>query len=112
MTTSHRGGQFEEVIREMAAKFFVEESTVPDSLITVTKVDASPDRKNVTIFFTVFPEAKENTALLFAKRKRPDFKDYIKTNGLLSRIPFVDFELDYGERNRQNIDRVSNREDF
>lgn len=104
--------QFEEVIKEMAGRFLLEESAVPDSLITVTRVDSSPDRKNVTIFFTVFPETKQKTALEFAKRKRADFKDYIKTNGLLSRIPFVDFEIDFGERNRQNVDRVSNREDF
>ena len=104
--------QFEEVIREMASQFLLKESTVPDSLITVTKADSSPDRKNITIFFTVFPEAKQKTALEFAKRKRSEFKEYIKTNGLLSRIPFVDFEIDFGERNRQNIDRVSNREDF
>ncbi len=111
MSAQHKG-QFEEVIKAMAGKFFLEESTVPDSLITVTKVDSSPDRKNVTIFFTVFPENKEKSAFDFAKRKRASFKEYIKDNARLPRIPFVDFEIDYGERNRQKIDRVSNREDF
>ncbi|HYC34244.1 MAG TPA: ribosome-binding factor A [Candidatus Paceibacterota bacterium] len=99
--------QFEEVIREMAAKFLAEESSVPNSLITVTKVDSSPDRKNVTVFFTVFPEDKQKSALEFAKRKRSIFKEFLKTDAALSRIPFVDFEIDYGERNRQNIDRIS-----
>jgi len=105
-------GQFKEVIKQLAGKFFLEESTVPDSLITITSVDASPDRKNVKIFFTVFPESKEKSAFDFAKRKRSNFKEYIKDNARLPRIPFVDFEIDYGERNRQNIDKVSNREDF
>lgn len=62
--------KFEELIREMAGKFFVEEANSVNSLITVTKVDSSPDRKNATIFFTVFPENKEKPAIDFAKRKR------------------------------------------
>lgn len=111
MKGNHKA-QFEEVIKAMASRFFLEESAVKDSLITVTNADASPDRKNVSIFFTVFPETKQKTALEFAKRKRSDFKEFLKREASLSIIPFVDFEIDFGERNRQNIDRVSNREDF
>jgi ribosome-binding factor A len=103
--------QFEEVIRQLAGKFFLEESTVPDSLITITSVNASPDRKNVKVFFTVFPENKQKSAFDFAKRKRRDFKEYIKDNAKLPRIPFVDFEIDYGEHNRQKIDRISIKAD-
>lgn len=106
MSIAHKA-QFEEVIRELAAKFLAEESSVPNSLLTVTKVDSSPDRKNVTIYFTVFPEDKQKSALDFTKRKRREFKELLKTDAALSRIPFVDFEIDYGEKNRQNIDRIS-----
>ena len=104
---SKNSSKFNELIRELAGKFFVEEANSVNSLITITKVESSSDRKNTTIFFTVFPEDKEKPALDFAKRKRSEFKEYIKNESRLPRIPFVDFEIDYGERNRQNIDRIS-----
>lgn len=106
---SKNTSKFNELIREMAGKFFVEEANSVNSLITVTKVESSPDRKNATIFFTVFPEDKEKPALDFAKRKRSEFKEYIKNESRLPRIPFVDFDIDYGERNRQNIDIISGK---
>jgi ribosome-binding factor A len=107
MTIQHRNGKFDEVLRALAAKFFVEESTSLNSLITITSVDSSPDRSNVIIYFTVFPEDKQKAALDFAKRKRSEFKEYLKSEANLSRIPFIDFEIDLGERNRQKIDRLS-----
>ena len=43
----------------------------------------------------------------FAKRKRSEFRDYLKTESRLFKLPFVDFELDLGEKNRQKIDSLS-----
>lgn len=96
-----------EEIRELASKFLLEASTSKASLITVTDVILSPDRKYATIYFTTLPEDREKDALNFAKRNRKEFKEFIKKNSLIGRIPFVDFEIDFGERNRQNIDKLS-----
>ncbi len=97
-----------EVLRDLASRFFAENGTSKASLITVTKVESSPDRKFSKIFFTVYPETMEKQALEFAKRNRAEFRDYIKKESLLSRLPFIDFEIDYGEKNRQQIDQISN----
>ena len=98
-----------EVIRELAGKFLAENSTSKASLMTVTKVSISPDRANAKIYFTTLPESGEKGALDFAKRHRSEFRQYLKDNSLLSRIPFIDFDIDYGERNRQNIEEISKR---
>ncbi|MFA7216746.1 MAG: ribosome-binding factor A [Candidatus Paceibacterota bacterium] len=96
-----------EVIKDLAAKFLTYEGN-KSSLITVTSLNMSKDGKRCTIFFTVFPETLQKTALEFAKRKRSEFKKYVQNNSKLGRIPFMDFEIDMGEKNRQKIDELLN----
>lgn len=107
MSSSIRNQRLTEVIHDMAARFLAQEGN-KSSLITVTKVVLSPDEKYATIFYTVFPESYEKTALEFAKRKRSDFKTFVKEHSKLGRIPFFDFEIDSGEKNRQKIDDLLN----
>lgn len=98
-----------EVIRDLASKFLEYEGN-GSSLITVTNLNLSKDGKRCTVFFTVFPDSYEKTALEFAKRKRSEFRKYVQNNSKLGRIPFIDFEIDLGEKNRQKIDDLSNQE--
>jgi ribosome-binding factor A len=79
------------------------------SLLTVTRVEVSKDSKHATLYFTVFPEQFEKTALEFAKRKRSEFKQFVRDNSVIARIPHIDFEIDFGEKNRQRIDELGNR---
>lgn len=92
-------------IKELSAQFLEHESN-GTSLITVTSCNVSPDLKKATIFITVLPDEKEHDALDFAKRKRGDLRDHIKKNMQTKVIPFIDIELDYGEKNRQKIDEL------
>jgi ribosome-binding factor A len=93
-------------LKQLAAKFLSLEGNM-SSLITITQVVMSKDRKSATIFFTVFPEQFEKTALEFAKRKRSEFKHYVKENVRFGKIPFIEFAIDAGEKNRQRIDEIS-----
>ena len=92
-------------IKELGAEFLSKENN-KTSLITVTSADCSPDLKRATIYITVLPTSKERTALEFAKRKRPDFRDFLKKNMATKTIPFLDIEIDKGEKNRQKIDEL------
>jgi ribosome-binding factor A len=62
--------------------------------------------KRATIFITVMPESKEKEALEFAKRKRAELRDFLKKNIEIKIIPFIDIEIDRGEKNRQKIDEL------
>jgi ribosome-binding factor A len=95
----------EEVIRELAARFLSIESN-RTSLVTVTRVDLYNRGKNATILFTVLPESKEKAVLDFTKRKRAEFRDFMKKESKLPIIPFIDFEVDFGEKNRQRVDEL------
>ncbi len=92
-------------IKELAAEFLMRENN-NTSLITVISCDASPDLKRATIYITVLPNSKENAALGFVKRKRAELRDFLKKNMPIKIIPFLDFEIDLGEKNRQKIDEL------
>lgn len=103
---SIRQEKVKELIKELAAQFLQNESNYT-SLITVTNADVSPDLKRATIFVTIYPENNEESALNFLKRKRKDFKEFAKSKARMKSIPFFDFEIDKGEKNRQLIDELS-----
>mgnify|MGYP000030870540 CR=1 FL=1 len=99
----------EEKIREqvmhLAAEFLRTEASLA-SLITVTNATFNEHTNNAIIFFTVFPEDKERTALEFATRKSRDFREYVKEHIRIRAIPFFTFQIDKGEKNRQLIDSL------
>jgi len=93
------------LLKELVANFLLRENN-NTSLITVTSATVSPDLKKATIYITVLPNSKETTALEFAKRKRSEIRDFIKQNMETKVIPFIDIEIDKGEKNRQRIDEL------
>ena len=106
--TSLRQDKMRELLREIAANFFLRESG-PRSLITVTDATISPDFKRATIYITTFPTNEEGRALDFAKRKRSDLREYIGTRAKLRSLPVLEIKIDEGERNRQKIDSLLNQ---
>ncbi|MFM2357987.1 MAG: hypothetical protein RJA61_724 [Candidatus Parcubacteria bacterium] len=97
--------RFEEVIKQTAAEF-IQTQSGPASLITVTRVLVDDKRKSVQILFTTLPDNKQDMALVFLKRKRSEFIQYLKDNTRMRAIPGINFDIDYGERNRQHIDSL------
>ncbi|MCR4311239.1 MAG: ribosome-binding factor A [Candidatus Taylorbacteria bacterium] len=101
-----REERVQELIREKAAAFLERESS-GSALITVTSVHLTDKESKALVAFTVFPTDKESGVLDFAKRKRSDFRAYLKKETKLFRLPFIDFTIDLGEKNRQKIDLLS-----
>lgn len=104
---SFRIEKIREVIKALAAEFLERESD-RTAMITVTGANISNDFRNATVFFTVYPENSEKAALLFAKRKRSEFKKFVQDKIRMKRIPIFNFEIDMGEKNRQRLDELSN----
>jgi ribosome-binding factor A len=102
---SERTEKVSNFIKELAASYFGKENN-KTSLITVTAANVSPDLKRGTVFITVLPESKEHEALEFTKRKRADLREYLKKNMQTKVVPFLDVEIDKGEKNRQKIDEL------
>jgi len=92
-------------IKELTAEFLGRENN-KTSLITVTSADCSPDLKRATVYITVLPTEKEKLALEFAKRKRAELREFLKSKMTTKNIPFIDIAIDLGEKHRQKIDEL------
>lgn len=103
----HRHEKILEALRATAAQFIAREAN-PQSLITVTRVELSPDSKRGRIFITVYPESHETAALGFANRNRGEFSVFFKKKVRGVFPPRVEFFIDKGEKNRQHLDELSN----
>ena len=102
---TQRNEKLASLIKELSAQFLNRENN-RTSLITVTSCTTSPDLKRATIYVTVLPDSKENSALGFLKRKRGDLREFLKKNMQIKVIPFIDIQIDRGEKNRQKIDEL------
>ncbi|MAF59814.1 MAG: ribosome-binding factor A [Candidatus Pacebacteria bacterium] len=102
-----RKDKTEALIRELAAEFLSREAN-RTSMITVTGARLTKNKRHATVSLSVLPEEAEEQVIHFARRKRSEFKEYLKKRLSASRIPFVDFEIDQGEKNRRRIEELSN----
>ncbi len=91
------------LIKRMAAQF-IETISNQTSMITVTDVQMSDDLKKCAIFITVFPDSKESIVLDFVKRNLTEMRDYIREHAKMGMVPFLDIQIDQGEKNRQKIE--------
>lgn len=102
---SERNEKVANNIKELSAQFLGKENN-RTSLITVTATTTSPDLKRATIFITVLPTDKENPALNFVKRQLGDLRKFLKEKMPIKIIPFLNVEIDKGEKNRQKIEAL------
>lgn len=100
---TQRQDQVKEQLHHLAAEFISLESN-RESLVTVTGADISPDFANATIYITVMPESKEEEVMYFLKRRGKDFRSFVVSRTSLRRIPFFEFKIDEGDKNRRKID--------
>lgn len=105
---SHRSEKLTSLLIRFAAEFLNRQSNGA-SLITVTNCSLSDDLKQATIYITVLPDDKEMDALNFAKRQRSELRDYLKDNIKIGTMPFIDIEIDRGEKHRQKIEDLLNK---
>lgn len=92
-------------IRELAAVYIEREAGVT-SMITVTRVLLSEDGKRATIMVSVLPREKEKAAYGFIKRNLGDLRKNIAKSLRINPVPFLDVQIDEGEKNRQKIDEL------
>ena len=96
----------EHILTELAARYIAREAG-RNTLITPTRTELSKNRRNATIFVSVYPNEETDHALTFLTRHKDLFREDLKKTARLAVLPYITFELDYGERNRQRLDELS-----
>ena len=107
--TYERIGRVASLLQELSAVFIRDEANA-SPLITVTGVEVSSDLRQATILVSIFPEAEEQQALIFLKRKGGALRSFVKEKARLKDIPHFDFSVDHGEKNRQILDEIAYRQ--
>lgn len=95
-----------EMIHRLAAAFVRDEASQA-SLLTITRVELNESGKEALVFFTTLPEDGQRAALKFLERKTAEFKRYVRDESRIGIVPRISFHIDYGERNRQRLDELS-----
>lgn len=70
----------------------------------------SKDLHKADILITVYPEENEEKVLNYLKRKQGLLARYLKNNSRIGVLPFLTFGIDGGEKNRQRIDELSQKD--
>lgn len=104
---SQKQNKIEGQIAQLAATFIERESN-KTALITVTRVEVLDRGRSATIYISVLPESGEESAINFLKRKRHDLRTVIKKGINMINIPFIDVEIDKGEKARHTIEALLN----
>lgn len=102
---SHRPEKVAGRLQEIISSFLNKEAGT-QSIITVTRCAINRDLRKVVVFLSVFPENFEAEALSFAQRRRRELRSLIAKELPMKNIPLVEFEIDIGEKNRQEIDQL------
>jgi ribosome-binding factor A len=90
----------------LAGKFIAREAG-RSTLITPTRVGFGRNPKFATVYVSVFPDTETEHALAFLNRNIDEFREFLKKNGRFNMLPFIKFEADIGEQNRQRLDELS-----
>lgn len=105
MSDNIRAERLAEYVKEVVSDFISRESN-HSSLITVTRVDLDNSLKTGKVLISVYPEDKESEVINFLKRRRSDVRDHLKKKIRTRIIPFIDFLIDEGEKNRRRVDEL------
>jgi ribosome-binding factor A len=102
---TERQTKIEEQLTHLAATFIERESN-KTALITITRAELRERGRKAMLYISVLPESSEEMALNFLKRKRAELRDYIKHQLPIHPLPFLDVEIDKGEKARHTIDAL------
>ena len=107
MSFKDKGMKKSGMLLELAATYIAREAG-RSTLITPTRAHLSPDGKYVTIYVSVYPTEQGEHAITFLMRNKDDFRAFLKESRVrFPVLPYITFELDYGELNRQRLDEIS-----
>ncbi|MBI5787106.1 MAG: ribosome-binding factor A [Candidatus Niyogibacteria bacterium] len=93
-------------IQKLAAGFIQRNIDIAGVMTTVTRVETSPGFGEAKIFFSVWPEEKEEEVLKALKNNLGDFYEYAKKNLKIKYMPSFKFEVDTGEKTRFKIESI------
>ncbi len=95
-----------ELIKQEISKLLKKEIDFADILVTVTKVDTSPDLKYAKIKLTVLPSDKSESALKIINQHIYQIQQALNKKLTMKYVPKIKFEIDKLEAHAQRIEEL------
>jgi len=98
--------QINELLAREVSAYISRELILKEGLITVTKVDCSPDLKNAKVFVSILPDKLFGTALSSLRKHSSSLHTYLKKTIRIRKVPRISWEIDPTEKHASVIDRL------
>ncbi|OGY43048.1 MAG: ribosome-binding factor A [Candidatus Buchananbacteria bacterium RBG_13_39_9] len=96
-----------ELILQELGQFINKDIELPaNSLVTITKVHASPDLKSARVFVTILPDNLRGTILELLNKNKRTLHELLKAELKTKFVPNLQFVIDEQEIFAQGIDKL------
>ncbi|MBU2633015.1 ribosome-binding factor A [Patescibacteria group bacterium] len=93
------------LLKRILSEFFAR-LTSGGCFVNITEIEIARDLKFAKIFVSIYPEKESPRMLKMLKKKGGEMRKYVGTKTRLKFIPFFEFQIDKGEKNRQRIEEL------
>lgn len=102
---SHRLQQIESLLRRAIAIAVTQKLSDPrvEGMISVTRVQVSPDLRDAYVYLSVMPAAKAKTTLAGLRHAAPHVHRLVCQQVELKTVPHLDFRLDEGVKKEADV---------
>jgi len=98
--------QINEIFLEELAIAINREITIPNTLITITYVDCSPDLQQAKVGFSVLPDNLTGTALRHLTEATSQLVNILKKRTRFRKIPHFIWQFDATEKEAEKIEKL------
>ena len=102
----HRPERVQKLIREELAKIILKELEFGGALVTITEVEVDKQLGTARVMVSVIPAAKEDRALLTARKAAGDLQYLLMKKINIKPMPKIRFELDRGPRHAADVEKL------
>ena len=103
---SSRLKKLNDLLRDEAGKILKKELEFNDVLVTVVRADISPTLEHATIWISVLPESKRETALQKINQKIYNLQQILNERLAMHPVPKIRFEIDKTEEAVARIEKL------
>lgn len=104
---SKRCQQVSSELQHQISEIFNRDLEIPQNfLVTITKVEISPDLKIAKIFVSVLPENNQGSALEYLNKNINLIRNHLKPKIKFYTLPQLRFFIDEGEIKRREINEI------
>jgi len=103
---SNRLKKLNNLLRDEAGKILKKELEFNDVLVTVVRADISPTLEHATIWISVLPESKRETALQKINQKIYHLQQILNKRLAMRPVPKIRFKIDKTEEKAAQIEKL------